>query len=400
MLRPVSILMAVVASTTRQAQRRLLDNVRSVNGALFGQRSVVYWAVCSYEDKADEWAEAQRLSAGALVLVMNASTAQQKISRQQRRAKMHHRAQLVERAWQLAPNGQDAFDFVWFLDEDISFKSFDMSSFLHRWMCAFGEAGPPVIAQPTLANGTRHGQGWPQSADTYRLCLTGHVGRQFGDDPCFLRRALAVRNDWVEQWAALIDAKFLAWWLEQATTKKIMQQQLIINSDFGADEIWCGAADEWVRLLGTPRSPRRVPCAVVTLPVVHEDSRTQGASLGPERIRLGHRLLWKAGLRWNNAMVGKECMSKVCCRGRNCSEHSWWRYTPWPGWKLPTTVELIHKVRACVATRLACPSYPRPHRRTLAGEARPAAAPDLIPGCGGLTDLWWEETKDTWSGGA
>ena len=142
-------------------------------------------------------------------------------------------------------------------------------------MVAFGATGPPVIAQPTLHKGRDSGQGWPQSDDTYTLCLSGEIGARWGDDACFLRDALAVRNDWVEQWATLIDARFMAWWLRQETTQKIVQQQLLLNTDFGSDEIWCGAAAEWVGGLPTRRTHtagapgsttgRRVPCAVVTV---------------------------------------------------------------------------------------------------------------------------------------
>lgn len=234
------------------------------------------WAVCAYDDRAHEWSDLQRQFSDRLVLVINTSTAHHGLRANQRRAKLHHRARIVEEAKALRLNHvHTPFEAFWFLDEDISFVHFQMDTFLHRWMCAFGATGPPVIAQPTLHKGRDSGQGWPQSDDTYTLCLSGEIGARWGDDACFLRDALAVRNDWVEQWATLIDARFMAWWLRQETTQKIVQQQLLLNTDFGSDEIWCGAAAEWVGGLPTRRTHtagapgsttgRRVPCAVVTV---------------------------------------------------------------------------------------------------------------------------------------
>jgi hypothetical protein len=418
----LSVLMAVVASAAEGAKHRLLDNVRSVHKASWDQHVAFFWAVCSYEDRADDWADVQQRAAGALVLVVNASSAQQRISQRQRRAKLHHRVRLVEAVWQRTPVGHSAFDFVWFLDEDISFQGFNMPQFLQRWRCAFGQAGPPVIAQPTLVNGTRHGQGWPQSHSTYTRCLSRPVRASWSDDPCFLRRTVALRNDWVEQWATLIDARFLAWWFAQDTTKEVIRQQLLLNIDFGADEVWCGAADEWVALRsgaaqrsrpqsqGVREPPQRIPCAVITVPIVHEDTRTQGSSLGPDRIRAGHRLLWKAGLRWPQSLIGKRCMGRVCCHGRNCSDHRWARYTPYPRWQLPTGERALREVRACAATRLRCPNPSLAHAPVSAATqsvgvktssiSSNEVMSDEMQNCDGLVDLWWKEMEDSWTGGA
>ena len=284
LLSPVAILMAVVAGSTPSSRRRLVSNVRSVSKELIGQPAVVRWAVCAYDDMAHEWADVQRQLADQMVLLVNTSTTQRGLRAAQRRAKLYHRARIVEEAKALVLDGvRRPYDAFWFLDEDISFARFEMVAFLQRWACAFGAAGPPVIAQPMLHKGRESGQGWPQSDDTYQLCLSGELGARWGDDACFLRDALAVRNDWVEQWATLIDARFMVWWLRQETTQKIVQQQLLLNTDFGSDEIWCGAAAEWVagparhtHNVGA-RMPHtvgaRVPCAVVTVPILDDETR-------------------------------------------------------------------------------------------------------------------------------
>ena len=72
-------------------------------------RGQVKWAVCSYEDRAEAWADTQRRSESQLVLVVNASVEGQPIGAHQRRAKWHHRARLVEAVWQL--HGTEAYDF-------------------------------------------------------------------------------------------------------------------------------------------------------------------------------------------------------------------------------------------------------------------------------------------------
>ena len=453
---PVSILMAVVAGTTAQAQTRLLENAHTLESAHVAHRATFWWAVCSFDDNADAWAETRWRSAGTLRLVVNTSTPMMRVRANQRRAKLHHRARLVEAAWQLVRDGGGpAFEYVWFLDEDVSFRAFDAALFLHRWRCAFGAAGPPVIAQPTLSNGTHNGQGWPQRDETYQRCLTGRAASALGGSgdgggggACFLRDALALRNDWVEQWATLMDAGFVAWWLWQNTTKQIVHYQLKLNSDFGADEVWCGAAEEWVEALR--RDTRggatavRPSCAIITVPVVHDDSHTQrqaGQSMH-DRYRAGARLLFKAGLFSNRAFVGRGCWYQQCCFGRNCSSHPWWRYVPKPRWELPTSRTALESVRSCavaggptchnrrltvrggggggvLGTRKPSEAGPRHRGRrqtmlspptangtpnatvgSAVDEESPAPWTDAITGCGGLTDVWWDTHRDTYDGGA
>ena len=381
--------------------------MRIVRDTSWLHRAAAVWAVCSYEDRAGEWAWVQRQARGALVLVANASSAVHSVGHGQQRAKLHHRARLIQQVWHRALNGAAEYDLIWLLDEDISFRSFDLAGFLLRWMCAFGPAGPPVIAQPTLREGDRFGQAWPLSDDTYRRCLTGELGARYGgEEACFLRHTLALRSDWIEQWAPLMDARFVAWFLKQETTRRVVEAQLRWNSDFGADEVWCGAAAEWLdvsrpavnkwggsshrtrdRLVlekaegSRPQTPeRRVPCAVVTLPIVHDDTRTQGNSNAAQaRIMDGFKTLHHAGLRWPQSLIN---MGK--CRGRNCTPHRWWRYAPTPRWPLPVSEASIEKIRACVTTKLACglhQSFPPPS--------------GIMDGsgstCEGLADVWWDE---------
>jgi len=364
-------------------------------------RGHVKWAVCSYEDGAEAWADTQRRSESQLVLVVNASVEGQPIGARQRRAKWHHRARLVEAVWQL--HGTEAYDFFWFLDEDISFRGFELLAFIHRWACAAGAAGPPVVASPTLREAPSRkqhfsSQVWTHAASTYRLCLGGELGGSYGADACFLRAALALRSDWLEQWGALVDAKFLAWFLQQPTAKRIRAAQLRHNSDFGMDVTWCGAAEEWLALTAGGRVTPRPSCVVVTVPVTHDDARTQGNSLSSVHVQGGFKVLRDAGLQRSQWKMRQP----HACHGRNCTPHPWWRYQPTMHWELPVSEDGVAMVRACVSTRLACPGIDP-------GGGLPDGSPGgLLPSdradvhhategissrCGGLSDLWWSEVR-------
>ena len=363
-------------------------------------RGQVKWAVCSYEDRAEAWADTQRRSESQLVLVVNASVEGQPIGAHQRRAKWHHRARLVEAVWQL--HGTEAYDFFWFLDEDISFRGFELLAFIHRWACAAGAAGPPVVASPTLREAPSQkqhfsSQVWSHAASTYRLCLGGELGGSYGADACFLRAALALRSDWIEQWGALVDGRFLVWFLQQPTAKWIREAQLRHNSDSGMDVTWCGAAEEWLALTAGGRVTPRPSCVVVTVPVTHDDARTQDNSLSGRYVQSGLRVLRDSGLQLSQWKMHHG----YGCHGRNCTTHPWWRYQPTMHWELPVSEDGVAMVRACVSTRLACPGID------------PGGLPDGSPGgllpsdradvhhategissrCGGLSDLWWSDVR-------
>ena len=383
--RSVSILMAVVAGSASSTQLRLLENIDAVHQTREAHRAVVAWAVCAYDDRADAWSDTQRQAAGALLLVLNASSPQQPIGPQQRRAKFHHRARLVRAVWQQQPSGAKTFENIWLLDDDISFRGFNMAAFLSSWLCALGPAGPPMIAQPTLHNGSLSGQPFPQNDLTYELCLTGKLGDEYGDSACFLRSALALRSDWLEQWATLLDASFLSWFLNQTTTKLVLKNQLKYNSDFGVDEIWCGAAEEWAAAVTPTRArgrnaTRRSSCVVIPLPLIHDDTRSQGHGHDRSYVLSGFRVLSYSGLRFPQSMVGRSC------HGRNCTPHRWWRYTPRLKWALPDTLDRIERVRACVATQLFCPGDSSPPPSSSYGLININGTSD----CAGLTDLHWD----------
>ena len=171
------------------------------------------------------------------------------------------------------------------------------------------------------------------------------------------------------------------------------------------DEIWCGAAHEWASRHRRPSSAR-VPCAVITVAIVHNDARTQGHAMkkgrGGASVVAGYRLLWKANLTWHRSLMGMRCYGKVCCFGRNCTNSPWWRYTPTPRWALPTQERHVRMVRSCVVTQLTCPASQEGRRRHSFRDSETGSPNETalgLPGCGGLTDLWWDQHKDKYTGG-
>ncbi len=145
-------------------------------------------------------------------------------------------------------------NFVWLADEDISFRNFAVEAYWHRLNAAFGKRGPPVISQPpiaaaaTLDFGDPRGK-WVEFLNTAEFWAGSGV--------------VAAETSYVEQQAALVDAKFFV--RERAAWEALAHAQHDLGSDFALDSLWCGAA--------TLFAPTRVACAVVTIPIGHDDTR-------------------------------------------------------------------------------------------------------------------------------
>ena len=196
--------------------------------------------------------------------------------------------------------------YVWLADEDISFNGFDLGAYMARVRSIRPLVSQPLIrARAVATNGDPNGK-WEEmlnTQDTWRGYYSRHVG--------------AVEVSYVEQQAALVDARFFV--AHAADWHALAKMQIEHASDFGADTMWCGAAALYLEKHGTrhiaeeyasrptprsaaqevsrptPRSaaqdastphsaavdadralrpaPPRVPCALVLVPIVHDDSR-------------------------------------------------------------------------------------------------------------------------------
>jgi hypothetical protein len=331
--------------------------------ALHGAR--VDWAVCAYDDRKDDWQPVWRSAAALnhsrLITVMNHNDSSPEdppgmrpLKAGQRKARMVLHRRLVRSAWAIAGR-DDAWDAVWLPDDDLRFDLFDLKEFLMRWTCAL-PGGPPVVSQPPInQHGVPYerafGKSWPANSDTYQLCLRGGMAASFGArDACFLRDALAIQSGFVENQAALVDARFLSWFWNQSLTVRIGKAQLRLKAETGPDAIWCGAAAEWIVSL---QQSQRVACAVIAVQIGHDDQRSLDGRRASHFAR-GFGVLDVARVRsslWrmqqplivNNKTVG--------CRRTACTRHRWFLYQPVPGWTIPDDEWGLRQVRACTLTK-------------------------------------------------
>jgi len=139
------------------------------------------------------------------------------------------------------------YDYVWMVDEDMSFHSgFSYPDFWRRHQEEFPQ-GPPLVAQPTIRQNTQ----WEPllaNADVY-LCET-----------------TAAVTTYVEQQVPIFDAKFWLWLVPRMLSLKLKQIELA--NDWVTDHVWCRAAGAY--------NKSRTACAVITTPINHVDSDTSG----------------------------------------------------------------------------------------------------------------------------
>lgn len=337
--RGAKILVAVITDSGEVTLSRLWENMRVADQSYAAHRVLMHWAVCTYDDAAMAWEPVRKRAASSLrrvrlVEAINATlpgvrsrseTVRLSPSWRKARTALHER--LLRAVW--ARVGQEAYDAVWTLDADLSFHGFDLPEFLRRWRCTF-RAGPPVISQPLIRQNT---QVWPFNHKTYTAATCEHLSKRVGSPSprCVFSQTLALRIAFIEGQSALVDARFLAWLFELRLIRKVLDLQLHLGVEWGIDSIWCAAAAEW--------APQRTPCAVLTVPLDHDNTRSMDAKGGRHAIH-GFRLLAHAGLR-SRLQLG--------CKG-NCSTHPWYRMQPTPAWKLPKTARDIEDVAACAVT--------------------------------------------------
>ena len=291
---PVSLLVALVADSGERTRQRAARNMEKVETTHNLHRSNIDWAVCTYDYGKHKWSSLQQQTASwshaRLMLVINHNDSSEQaygglreLTPGQRKARMVLHRRLVRTVWERA--GRDAYAAVWLPDDDLRFDQFDLPEFLFRWRCVFA-GGPPVVSQPPINHhGAEYrlefGKSWPANGDTWKLCLKGPSVRAFGADACFLRDALAMRAGFIENQAALLDARFLDWFWDQPVALRIAKAQLRLKAEAGPDAVWCGAAAEWA----AAHRSERVACAVITTEIGHDDQRSLGARTSSHFLR-------------------------------------------------------------------------------------------------------------------
>ncbi|MDC0526126.1 hypothetical protein OAO87_03910 [bacterium] len=106
-----------------------------------------------------------------------------------------------------------------------------------------------------------------------------------------LAGALGLATAYVEQQAPLIDSGFFRWFFERIGGE-LAQMQDSFGSDWATDQLWCRAAAVYAREhLG---AARRVACAVLTAPVLHESSQTIAGAHGVPHANGSQLRRWAA----------------------------------------------------------------------------------------------------------
>ena len=394
---PFSLLIALVADSSERTQRRTLTSMQHVDSTHATHRARLDWAVVTYDDQAERWEgtrlATRQLSTVRLLLVLNASSGrEQPLDKSQRKARWAHQTLLLRTLWQSAGTKTYRHDAVWLPDDDLSFVGFDLAEFIRRYQCALPN-GPPIITQPplraeakqdtfsgaTLPGGHKANLGgltkpFQNDGRTYGTCVIGELSTlpAFRTDPCFLQHTLALRTQFVEGQAALLDAAFLRWLIERPLLQKVEKLQLKFGNEAGPDAVWCGAAKEWAGMQNATM-PREA-CAVLTVPIAHANTKSLKAK-NMLHVEGGFALLQAARIRRHlRDSLGDPPM----CYRHNCSRHRWFRYQPAPNWQLPIDEEGLEQVKACAVMR----------EDGAVGQCRSSASA-VAPGCDGLFSLYW-----------
>lgn len=132
--------------------------------------------------------------------------------------------------------------------------------------------------------------------------------------------ALAVQVPFVEQGFALFDGQFAAWFFKIILTKDRLEYFSdgwhARESDWGPDQVWCGAAREWiVKNYSATMKQLNIPCKLTVLPILHIDDRQIGLQSYEE----------------NNETLAKQKMEierKTAKLYKRDFPH-WWKYSEW-----------------------------------------------------------------------
>ena len=163
------------------------------------------------------------------------------------------------------------YDVVLLMDIDMDLRAFALKEFFARRQTLF--ATVPIIAGAPRYTATARYMSAPPEAfapSTWQFWLS----RVRGD-------MLGVPTDFVEQFFGVVHAPFFEWFLGRILTSNTMQKLRELQSAWGPDAVWCGAAKEF--------APGNISCAMFPLAIAHLDTKTITKNFGV-KIR-GQRML-------------------------------------------------------------------------------------------------------------
>jgi GR25 family glycosyltransferase involved in LPS biosynthesis len=134
---------------------------------------------------------------------------------------------------------------VWLVDKDINFDGFDIDSYMTR-LNSLPET--PLISQPVIRQNTRFFLQW-NNADSWSS-----------------RPDVAVAySTFVDAQAAMVDGRFFVWLMDGLRELSRSKSDRVFN------EMWCGSAAVYLEQMGKKLETGVSPCAIVTVPINHED---------------------------------------------------------------------------------------------------------------------------------
>lgn len=139
----------------------------------------------------------------------------------------------------------DQYSDVLFVDSDLDFTGFPWGEFFLRHFVVKPFIQQQIVGVPR--------QSFPQESFN---SWYPHMDGEFWIS-CNRDKYLAAPIDFVEQYFALMDVKFMKWFFSHFLSDNFLELHRSLKADFGIDGIWCGAAREYHRLI-TADLPRCV----------------------------------------------------------------------------------------------------------------------------------------------
>ena len=250
-LRVLAVTATESSSATRTRIRHNIEASRQLTDVHMG------WALVVYDNNVNAWSEellAHDAHRGVFVCAGGLGLG------------YHPKFMYVGRFLPLFP----LLDAVFLLDSDVKLASFSpgLPEFFLRWRCVFS-AGWPLVAQP-LSNGKTFAS---LTKNTWLI-----PNRSF----------LGAAVPYVDEQAALLDARFLHWFIQKAGCTMAHVQEYA-SAGNGMSHLWCRAAQSYAAQ-GYAHANNRAGCAIIVA-VFDEDNThsTQKPSTGN-----------KMATRWNN----------------------------------------------------------------------------------------------------
>lgn len=122
-----------------------------------------------------------------------------------------------------------SYKYIWLLDEDISFNSFDANGFIDTVKCSYYPYPVPLVSQPLIAGSTQaykylNKKTWNTYVETYPD-----------------QDILTIGTGFIEIQAPFLHAGFFNWYLD-SFVKPILLSSHILGADWGFDCLLCSSA--------------------------------------------------------------------------------------------------------------------------------------------------------------